>query len=80
MRYALFGVMALAALCPCSAIGQAPPPVGPGDRIRITAPPCGLQRQEATLASLDGEVLLATARCFSRRHLPVQRSGARCNP
>ncbi len=72
MRYVLWSMMAMAVLCPSSAIGQEPPQARPGDRIRITAPPCGLQRQEATLASLDGEALLATAPPGAEIRCPVQ--------
>lgn len=60
MRYVLWSMMAMATLCPSSAIGQEPPQARPGDRIRVTAPDCGLGRETATLASIEGGVLSAT--------------------
>lgn len=58
MRWALWSTLATAVLCPCSANAQERPDVEPGDRIRVTAPSCGLRAHEATLESLEGDVLL----------------------
>jgi len=60
MRRTLCALLVLLAVIPLPLKAQAKPQVQPGDRVRVTAPRCGLEKTAGRLLSIDGERFSAT--------------------
>jgi hypothetical protein len=59
MRHTVMCLITGFLLAPCAVLsGQEPPPVQPGDRVRVTALGCGLRRFETTVEALRGDALV----------------------
>ena len=61
MRHATILVAILAFVPLTSVMAQEPPPVKPGDRVRVTAPDLGIRKQAATFEAWRGDTLVIVA-------------------
>jgi hypothetical protein len=60
MRYFL-ALIALSLMFPSRAAAQGPVQIFPGDRVRLTAPDCQLEKQPATFVAFEDNLISATA-------------------